>query len=99
MNAKIHTIKVVPSGILAALIFTPDTPGNFRNYVRTYICEELQKKMTANLIKLQLDDTDYTIEVPLAVDSDEEQKKAGNPAKEDSGENKNQEPKTPEETE
>lgn len=44
VNAKIHTIKVVPSGILAALIFTPDTPGNFRNYVRTYICEELQKK-------------------------------------------------------
>ena len=108
VNAKIHTIKVVPSGILAALIFTPDTPGSFRNYVRTYICEELQKKMTANLIKLQLDDTDYTIEVPLAVDGDEEQKKAGkapeennaeNSAKEDSGENKNQEPKTPEEAE
>ena len=55
--------------------------------------------MTANLIKLQLDDTDYTIEVPLAVDGNEEQKKAENPAKEDSGENKNQEPKTPEEAE
>ena len=107
-NAKVHTIKAVSSGILAALIFTPDTPGNFRNYVRTYICEELQKKMAASLIKLQLDNTDYTIEVPAAVDGDKEQKKVEktaeennerSPAEEESEENKNQEPKTLKKTE
>ncbi|WP_296668132.1 MULTISPECIES: hypothetical protein [unclassified Treponema] len=108
VNAKVHTIKAVSSGILAALIFTPDTPGNFRNYVRTYICEELQKKMAASLIKLQLDNTDYTIEVPAAVDGDKEQKKVEktaeennerSPAEEESEENKNQEPKTLKKTE
>ncbi|WP_303920407.1 hypothetical protein [Treponema berlinense] len=68
VNAKFHTIKATQNGVIAALIFTPDTPGSFRNYVRTYICEELQKKMSSTLMQLQLDNTDYTIEVPVAID-------------------------------
>lgn len=68
VNAKFHTIKATQNGVIAALIFTPDTPGAFRNYVRTYICEELQKKMSSTLMQLHLDNTDYTIEVPVAID-------------------------------
>lgn len=62
VNAKFHTMKSIPNGILAALIFTPDTPGAFRNYVRTYICEELQKRLNNELMHLSLDTTDYTLE-------------------------------------
>ncbi len=72
VNAKIHTIKSIPNGILAALIFTPDTPGAFRNYVRTYICEELQKRLNNDLMHITLDTTDYTLEQDFLKDKKDE---------------------------
>ncbi len=72
VNAKFHTMKSIPNGILAALIFTPDTPGAFRNYVRTYICEELQKRLNNELIRIPLDTTDYTLETDFLKDIKDE---------------------------
>ncbi len=75
VNAKFHTMKSIPNGILAALIFTPDTPGAFRNYVRTYICEELQKRLNNELMHLSLDTTDYTLETDFLKDKNDSNKK------------------------
>jgi len=61
VNAKIHTIKALPTGILAVLIYTPDTTDNFRKYLRTYICESLQKELMNSIISLPWDKTDYTV--------------------------------------
>ncbi len=60
VNAKIHTAKALPEGILAVLIFTPDTPDNIRRYVRNYVCESLQKELMDSVIQLPWDKTDYT---------------------------------------
>lgn len=74
VNAKIHTIKAIQTGILAVLIFTPDTSDSFRNYIRSYICEELQKTMIDTIMQLPYDKTDYS--VVLAPESNSEQEKS-----------------------
>ena len=71
VNAKIHTIKAIQNGILAVLIFTPDTPDSFRNFVRTYICEELQKRLNNKMIHLSQDTTDYTVEVASPAENED----------------------------
>ncbi|MGI5059358.1 hypothetical protein [Treponema pectinovorum] len=71
VNAKIHTVKAMQTGILAVLIFTPDTPDNLKSYIRTYIFEELQKSLVEAIMQLPYDKTDYSI-VLAPEDSTEE---------------------------
>lgn len=89
VNAKFHTMKSIPNGILAALIFTPDTPGAFRNYVRTYICEELQKRLNNELMHISLDTTDYTLEQDFLKDKKGENTQTEESAKENQDKDKN----------
>ncbi len=89
VNAKFHTMKSIPNGILAALIFTPDTPGAFRNYVRTYICEELQKRLNNELMHISLDTTDYTLEQDFLKDKKGENTQTEETAEENQDKDKN----------
>ena len=47
------------------MIFTPDTEDSFRSYVRTFICEEMQKIIINKALSLNWDKTDYTTQVEV----------------------------------
>lgn len=79
VNAKIHAAKMETDGILTVLIFTPDTTDDFRNYVRNYICEELQKDLLDTVITLPWDKTDYTIEIKQEEPKEEKSEETAEP--------------------
>jgi hypothetical protein len=65
VNAKIFGIKNIGDAALLIMIFTPDTEDSFRSYVRTFICEEMQKKLINQALSLNWDKTDYTTQVEV----------------------------------
>ena len=68
VNVKISGVKPERDGVLIVMIFMPDTEDIFRSYIRTFICEELQKKLFDEAIQLPPDRTDYTQEVEIESD-------------------------------
>lgn len=65
VNAKIFGIKNLGNAALLIMIFTPDTEDSFRSYVRTFICEEMQKIIINKALSLNWDKTDYTTQVEV----------------------------------
>ncbi len=65
VNARIHAIKPTNEGIITILIFTPETPDDIRNYIRKYICDELQKRMMNTILSLPWDKTDYSVKIEV----------------------------------
>lgn len=65
VNAKIFGIKNIGDAALLIMIFTPDTEDSFRSYVRSFICEEMQKKLINQALSLNWDKTDYTTQVEV----------------------------------
>ena len=64
VNARIHATRPEEDGVYALLIFTPETPDNFRNFVRNYIYEEIQQRLGAECLSLEWDKNEYVIAPP-----------------------------------